>query len=67
MHLKQVTARHSALDAESIKYNHLLIRWLRKNLNQVQDAMTNWRNLPIVHKQFYPKMNLRSYNYALNW
>jgi len=29
MHLKQVTARHSALDAETPKHNHLLIRGLR--------------------------------------
>jgi len=47
MHYKQVTARHSALDAESTKHNHLLIRGLRVN-----PAMTNWRKLSIVHKQF---------------
>ncbi len=36
MHYKQVTARHSALDAESPKDNHLFIKGL-----MVKPAMTN--------------------------
>jgi len=47
MHFKQVTACHFALDAESTKYNHLSI-----NVLLVNPAMTNWSNLPIVHKQY---------------
>jgi hypothetical protein len=47
MQSKQVAARHSALDAESHKFNHLHIRGLR-----VMPAMTYWRNLPKVHKRF---------------
>jgi len=46
MHFKQVSARHSALDAESPEHNHLFISGLR-----VKPAMTKWRNLSIVHKQ----------------
>jgi len=38
MHFKQVSARHSALDAESPKHNHLLTMGLR-----VKPAMTKWR------------------------
>jgi len=46
MYFKQVTERHSALDAESPKYNHLLTMGLR-----VKPAMTKWCDLSIVHKQ----------------
>jgi len=47
MYYKQVTVRHSALDAESPKFSHLLIRGLR-----VKPAMTNWYDLSIMHKQY---------------
>jgi len=54
MHFKQVSARHSALDAESSpKHNHLLTMGLR-----VKPAMTKWCNLSIVHKQFQLYKNI---------
>ena len=50
MHFKQVTACHSAFDAESPKRNHLLIRGLR-----IKPAMTKWRNLSVVNKHLKNK------------
>ena len=55
MHYKHVTARHSALDAESPKHNHLFIRGLLVMLrlrSATKPAMTNWHNLSERDKQY---------------